>query len=132
MNAVARWLLVVSLLLASLPVLGGELVQEFKGSHSKETAEFEVQSPWLLEWLVSGDFVGSLAVDVELLEAGTSVHQGNVLKTKNTGNGARLFDQGGRFYFRVNSTLAEWSLRVIQLTPEEAEGYKPKNEEGLR
>lgn len=126
MNAVARIALAFSLALASLPVAGSELVREFKGSHSKDTAEFEVKAPWLLEWRVSGDFVGSLAVDVALIEAGTGVHQGNVLKTKNTGNGARLFDQGGSYYFRVSSTIAEWSLRVEQLTPEEAAAYSPK------
>ena len=128
MKPVYRYLLTLALLLAVVPALAEEVVREFTGSRSTDTAEFEVKAPWLLEWRVSGNFTGSLAIDVALVEAGTGIHQGNVLKTKNTGNGARLFDQSGRFYFRVNSTIAEWSLAVVQLTPEEAEGYTPKGE----
>ena len=126
MTVVTRCVIGTILLLASLPALSGDLVREFRGSRSMDTAEFEVKAPWVLEWRVSSEFANALAVDVALVEAGTGVHQGNVLKTKNTGNGARLFDQPGRFYFRVSSTMAKWTLRVEQLTPEEAEGYTPK------
>ena len=73
-----------------------------------------------------GEGSGMLAVDVSLEEAGTSVHQGSVLKTKWAGNGVRLFDQGGRYYFRVNATMANWHLKVEQLRPDEVELYTPK------
>ena len=117
------------LMLASGVASAGELVREFKGADSANTAEFEVEAPWILDWRVSGEFAESIAVDVALLEAGTSAHVGNVLKTKRTGNGVRLFKQGGRFYFRVNSSMANWTLRVEQLSPEEAEDYTPKKAE---
>ena len=126
MNTLARCIIGAILLLAALPALPGEVVREFKGSRSVDTAEFEVKAPWVLEWRVSSEFANALAIDLALIEAGTGIHQGSVLKTKNTGNGARLFDQSGHFYFRVSSTMATWSLRVEQLTPGEAEGYTPK------
>ncbi|MDX1698040.1 MAG: hypothetical protein R3308_07110 [Thiohalobacterales bacterium] len=128
MKTVYRLILAAALLLACWPAMAAEVVREFRGSRSLDTVEFEVKAPWVLEWRVAGDFAGSLAVDVSLVEAGTGVHQGNVLKTKNTGNGARLFEQSGRFYFRINSTMAEWTLKVEQLTAEEAKGYTPKSE----
>jgi hypothetical protein len=126
MNALTRTIVGMILLLTSLSALSGEFVREFKGSRSLDTVEFEVEAPWVLEWRVSSQFANALAIDIALIEAGTGIHQGNVLKTKNTGNGARLFDQSGRFYFRINSTMADWRLRIEQLTPEEAEGYTPK------
>ena len=118
----------VALFAILTPAQAEDIVQQFSGSRSMDTTEFEVEAPWLLEWRVGGEFTGALAIDVALMEAGTSVHYGNVLKTKNTGNGARLFKQAGRFYFRVNSAMAKWSLTVVQLTSEEAAGYTPKRE----
>jgi hypothetical protein len=50
-----------------------------------------------------------------------------VLKTKTAGNGVRLFNDSGRYYFRVNATMMNWTLKVIQLSKEEAEQYKPKS-----
>ncbi|NIV19084.1 MAG: hypothetical protein GWN54_00130, partial [Gammaproteobacteria bacterium] len=63
--------------------------------------------------------------DVSLERAGTGVHVGSVLKTKATGNGVRMFDEGGRYYLRVNSAFANWTLKVVELTREEAEAYTP-------
>jgi hypothetical protein len=123
------------LLLATCPGAGllqaSELIEEFTGERTMQTGEFEVEGPWILDWRVSGDYARDMAVDVSLVEAGTQTHQGNVLKTKTAGNGVRLFQEGGRFFFRVHSTLATWTLKVEQLTPEEAELYTPKSETRL-
>ncbi len=111
--------------------VASELIEEFSGERTMQTGEFEVEAPWILDWRVSGDYARDMAVDVSLVEAGTQLHKGNVLKTKSTGNGVRLFQEGGRFFFRVDSTLARWTLKVEQLTPEEAELYTPKSETRL-
>ena len=42
------------------------------------------------------------------------------------GNGVRLFENGGRYFFRVDSSLMHWNVKVIELTPQEAAQYKPK------
>lgn len=108
-----------------------ELVREFRGERAMQTAEFEVKAPWILDWRVTGEYAEDMAVDVSLVKAGFNVHEGNVLKARSPGNGVRLFDQGGRFLFRVDSTLAAWTLRVYQLTPEEAKLYTPRTGSGL-
>jgi hypothetical protein len=79
-----------------------------------------------MDWRVSGDGNQVSAVDVSLFDAGTGVHEGMVLRRKMPGNGVRLFEQSGRFYFRVDATLMDWTLKVIQLTDEEAKAYTPK------
>lgn len=108
------------------PAAAAELVAEFRGTASRVTPEFEVQAPWILDWRVTSEGGFELAVDVSLEHAGTSAHEGNVLKTKWPGNGVRLFDMDGRFQFRVHSSFAKWTLRIEQLTPEEAEAYTPR------
>lgn len=64
------------------------------------------------------------------MEAGTGIHLGNVLKTKRSGNGVRLFELSGKFYFRVNSSMANWTFKVESLSDDEAASYTPLNAEG--
>ena len=109
-----------------IPAQAKELVREFNGTRSGHTAAFEVEAPWLLDWRLRGDFPGMLAIDVSLVEATTGAHLGGVLKSKYVSDGVRLFNQGGRFQFKVDSTLARWTLKVEQLSEEEAELYTPK------
>lgn len=124
-------LVIAGLALITIAIAGtaaaSELIAEFKGGRTMQTAEFEIEGPWILDWRVSGDYARDMAVDVTLIEAGTLKHMGNVLKTKWAGNGVRLFQDSGRFFFRVDSTLSDWTLKVEQLTPEEAELYTPKD-----
>lgn len=113
-------------LLMPLSVMAEELVFEHRGSASRNTPEFEVRAPWILDWRISTEGAYESAVDITLEEAGTSIHQGRVLTTKYPGNGVRLFQQSGKFYFRVDSSFATWNLRVIELTEEEAALYTPR------
>jgi hypothetical protein len=103
-----------------------ELIREFKGSGSKATAEFEVEAPWIVDWRVYGDYPGQMAVNVELVRAPVGEYVGKIVTTKYVDNGVRLLNESGRYRFQVNATLADWTLRVEQLTREEAEAYTPK------
>ena len=103
-----------------------ELIKEFKGSESRSTTEFEVKAPWIVDWRVSGDYPGQMAVAVNLMDDLHGEYVGKIVTTKYVTDGVRLFDEGGRFHFEVDSNLANWTLRVIELTKQEAETYKPK------
>ncbi len=127
MNHLLKYVFVISLIITSESIIASEMVREFRGSRSTTTAEFKVRAPWILDWRVSGDYPGTMAVEVSLVEAGTGVYQGVVLKTRWQSNGVRLFDQSGTFQFKVISNLAEWILKVEQLTREEAQKYTPKS-----
>lgn len=122
-KAILIWIVAVLLPLAAQ---AEELIQEFKGSRSTNTLEFEARDPWILDWRISGDANQMTAVDVALFNAATGVHEGTVLRRKMPSNGVILFNQSGRFYFRVDATLMNWTLKVIQLTKEEAQAYTPK------
>lgn len=107
-----------------------ELVRQFTGSASTTTVEFEVKAPWILDWRVNSDYRKTMAVEVHLVDSLTGIHRGRVLRTKYAGNGVRLFNESGRFKFRISSTLTDWDLKVQELTREEAELYTPRERKG--
>lgn len=107
-------------------VSGSQVVREFRGSDNSTTPEFTVEAPWILDWRLDADYEQLVALDVTLIEAKTGRHIGQVLHTKRRGNGVRLFDTSGTFQLRVSGTLARWTLKVEQLTREEAELYTPR------
>jgi hypothetical protein len=112
--------------LLALPAFAEQTVAEFRGSESRNTPEFEVRAPWILDWRITTDGAYESAVEISLEAAGIGVHEGRVLYTKQPGNGVRLFRNEGRFYFRVSSSFANWHLKVIELTEEEAAQYTPR------
>jgi hypothetical protein len=119
---------ILSLILASLalPVAGADLVREFSGDGAATTAEFEVEAPWILDWRVNSEFQRAMAIEIHLVDSLTGLHRGLILQTKYPGNGVKLFNQSGRYKFRISSTLARWNLRIEELTPAEAELYTPR------
>ena len=112
-------------LLASA-VQGAQLVREFNGTNNGTTPSFTVEGPWILDWRLYGDYEQLVALEVTLVEAKTGRHVGQVVSTKRKGNGVRLFRQGGTYQLRVSGSLARWTLKVQQLTPEEADRYTPR------
>jgi len=117
----------VFLLLAASGNAGAEeLVKEFRGSGNEMTAIFTVDSPWLLDWRLDGDYDKLIALEVTLIEAYTGRHVGRVLHTKRRGNGLKLFNEGGAYQLRISSTLARWTFKIKQIEPEEAELYTPR------
>jgi len=72
-----------------------------------------------------------VGLEVSLIDARTGKHAGYLLKTKRPGNGLRLFDQSGTFRLKVDATMANWILKVEQLTREEAEQYTPVDKTNL-
>jgi hypothetical protein len=121
-----RVALVLLTLLLAAQAESKELVREFSGQGNTTTATFSVESPWIIDWRLDGDYDTLVALDVTLVEARTGRHVGRVLHTKAKGNGVRLFRLSGRYQLRISSTLARWRLKVEQLTEEEAELYTPR------
>lgn len=103
-----------------------ERVKEFRGSGNTTTAIFRVESPWVLDWRLDGDYDQLVALEITLIEAKTSKHLGRVLYTKRKGNGIKLFRSSGLYQLRISSSLARWTVKIDQLAPEEAELYTPR------
>ena len=126
MKRILTIVLTVGFCVTGLSAGGKVLVKEFSGTGMATTAKFEVHAPWILDWRVNSDYQGSLAIEISLVDATTGFHDGLILQTKRAGNGVRMFNQSGKYRFRVSSTLVRWNLKVEELTREEAELYKPR------
>ena len=122
----AALILVVSCTTAS----GERLIAELNGSGNQTTATFIVKAPWILDWRINSEFERMVSFDLDLLDGNTGVLKGSVVIRKALGrgleDGVRLFNESGKFRFRVNGSLVQWYLKVKQLTPAEAELYTPR------
>ena len=118
--------LVTLRLLTSSPAGAKVRVAEFKGTGDTTTAIFHVDSPWILDWRLDGDYEQMMGLEITLVEAKTGRHVGRVLYTKRRGNGVKLFHSAGQYRLRVSSTLARWTVKIDQLTRKEAESYTAK------
>lgn len=114
------------LLIGGGPARAGDLIVEFTGRGNQTTAEFKAQAPWILDWRINSDYNKMIAFDLDLVDGSTGILKGNVLRLKRLGNGVRLFNEGGRYRLRINSSFTRWHLKIIELTPEEAERYTPR------
>lgn len=121
----------LALVLAGSPAEAKTRVAEFSGEGNMTTAIFRVESPWVLDWRLDGDYEQLMGLEITLIEAKTSRHVGRVLYTKHRGNGVKLFHSAGLYQLRVSSTLARWSIKIEQLTREEAELYSPKEKKAF-
>lgn len=124
--SVRIFLAVIVLALVAAPASAKTRVAEFKGSANTTTAIFRVESPWIMDWRLDGDFEQMMGLEITLVEAKTGRHVGRVLYTKRRGNGVKLFHSAGLYQLRVSSTLARWTVKIDQLTREEAELYTAK------
>lgn len=124
-----KFLAIIAVLLAALaiPVDAKTRVAEFKGSGNMTTAIFRVESPWVIDWRLDGDYEQMMGLEITLIEARTSRHIGRVVYTKHRSNGVKLFYEPGLYQLRISSTLARWSVKIEQLSREEAELYTPKD-----
>jgi len=102
------------------------LIRDFKGSQSITTSEFDVSSPWLIDWRVNSNYKENMALEVSLVDAKTGFLVGRIFKTKYAGNGVKIFNDGGRYRLRVSSSFTNWNFKIKEITISEAESYSVK------
>ena len=111
---------------ATGPASAERMIAEFQGSGNQTTTEFRVQAPWILDWRINSDYNKMVSFDLDLVDGQTGMLQGVVVRSKALGNGVRMFNTSGRYKLRINASFIRWHLKIIQLTPEEAEAYTPR------
>jgi hypothetical protein len=122
----SKYFAVVLLLIISFTTSAEEMVAEFQGTGNRTTAEFVVDAPWILDWRINSDYNKMVSFDLDLVDAGTGMLQGVVVRSKALGNGVRMFNTSGRYRFRINGSFVRWHLKIKELTREEAELYSPR------
>ena len=105
---------------------GQQLVAEFQGTTNTTTPEFEVQAPWLLNWRVTGNYTGAVGFELVLLDGKTRMNKGVILRIRRRGNGVKLFNESGTFRLRISSGLANYHLKIEEISEEDAKLYTPR------
>jgi hypothetical protein len=103
-----------------------EMIAEFQGSGNRQTVEFTVKAPWILDWRINSDYNKMVSFDLDLVDGTSGVLVGNILRAKALGNGVRMFNTSGKYRFRINASFIRWHLKVKELTAAEAELYTPR------
>jgi len=124
-KALIRSLILLAVCCIAPAVQSQGVVVEFQGTTNTTTREFEVQGPWLLNWRITGNY-SAVGFEFFLLDGKTRMHKGVILRTRRTGNGVKLFQESGSFRFRISSGLANYHLKVEEISEEDAELYTPR------
>ena len=111
-----RSLLWLAACFAVTAVQGQGVVAEFSGNSNTTTRELEVQAPWIMEWRVTGNYTGSVGFELMLLDGKTRMHKGVILRLRHRNNGVKLFNESGSFRFRISSGLANYSIKVQEIS----------------
>ena len=122
----ARWVSLLALCVTGVSAQSQQVVAEFSGSNNTTTREFQVRAPWIMNWRVTGNYTSSVGFELMLLDGKTRMHKGVILRLRRVGNGVKLFNESGTFRFRVSSGLANWHLKVEEISEEEAKLYTPR------
>ena len=85
-----RFATCLALLMMSAVAPAEETVVEFSGTGNRTTAEFKVDSPWILDWIINSDYDKMVSFDLDLVDAKTGVLVGNILRAKALGNGVPI------------------------------------------
>ena len=122
-----RAVLLTAALLCLAAGAGAEtMVAEFQGTGNRTSTEFRVKAPWIIDWRINSDYNKMVSFDLDLVDGQTGMLQGVVVRAKALGDGVRMFNTSGRYRLRINASFVRWHLKIIELTPEEAERYTPK------
>ena len=121
-----RLILVIAVGFIGVNAQSQQAIVEFSGNNNKTTPEFEVQAPWILNWRVTGSYTGAVGFELMLLDGKTRMHKGVILRIRRTGNGVKLFNESGSFRFRISSGLANYHLKVEEISEEDAKLYTPR------
>ncbi len=123
---IVRLILLIGVGFVGVNAQGQQVVAEFSGNNNTTTREFEVEGPWILNWRVTGSYTGSLGFELMLLDGKTRMHKGVILRTRRSGNGVKLFRESGTFRFRISAGLANYQLKVEEISEEDAKLYTPR------
>ncbi len=96
----------------------------FDGEGNGRTAVFEVEGPWLLDWSLHSDVPLLAVFEMRLHEGASGDFIGRLMELHGTGNGLKLFEEGGDFQIAIVASNVAWELKISQVSAEQAAQIK--------
>jgi len=92
----------------------------FDGEGNGRTAVFEVEGPWMLDWSLHSDVPLLAVFEMRLHEGASGDFIGRLMELHGTGNGLKLFEEGGDFQIAIVASNVAWELEISQVSTEQA------------
>lgn len=96
----------------------------FDGEGNGRTAVFEIDGPWMLDWSLHSDAPSLAVFEMRLHEGASGDFIGRLMELHGTGNGLKLFEQGGTFQIAIVASHVAWELEISELSEEQAAQMK--------
>jgi hypothetical protein len=96
----------------------------FTGEGNDRTAVFRTSGPWTLDWSTTSDFPLLANFEMRLHHGATGEFLGTVIQLEGTGNGLKLFEEGGEFRLAIVASNVEWELEIAEVSAEQAARIK--------
>ena len=118
MKQFIRFILMTLLLLNGAVVLAD--VQSFSGENNGMSPTFKIDGPWTMDWRAKSEFPLLASVEMRLHDGESGDFLGMIAEIKGTGNGLKVFENGGTYQVIVVGTFVEWDFQVEQISEEQA------------
>ncbi len=102
----------------------------FDGKDNGRTAVFETEGPWMLDWSISSDLPAHAVFEMRLHDGASGDFAGRIVELHGTGNGLKLFEEGGDYQIAIVARNVAWELKISQLTKKQAAQIKRLTEHG--
>lgn len=96
----------------------------FDGEGNGRTTVFEIDGPWMLDWSLHSDTPSLAVFEMRLHEGASGDFIGRLIELHGTGNGLKLFEQGGTFQIAIVASHVAWELEISEVSEEQAAQMK--------
>jgi hypothetical protein len=109
------------------PTLASDALR-FTGQGNERTAVFRTGGPWTLDWQTTSDLPLLANFEMRLHHGASGEFLGTVIQLEGTGNGLKLFEEGGEFRLVIVASNVDWELEISEVTEEQAAQIKRRTE----
>ncbi|HEX6259891.1 MAG TPA: DUF6491 family protein [Woeseiaceae bacterium] len=109
--------------IVAMPTTASDAVR-FTGKGDDRTAVFRTSGPWTLDWSIASDFPLLANFEMRLHDGASGEFMGTVIQLEGTGNGLKLFENGGEFRLSIVASNVAWELEIAEVTGEQAARIK--------
>lgn len=109
--------------IVAMPIAASDAVR-FTGKGDDRTAVFRTSGPWTLDWSIASDFPLLANFEMRLHDGASGEFMGTVIQLEGTGNGLKLFENGGEFRLSIVASNVAWELEIAEVTGEQAARIK--------
>jgi hypothetical protein len=108
---------------AAMPTAASDTAR-FTGKGDDRTAVCRTSGPWTLDWSITSDLSLLANFEMRMHDGISGEFIGTVIQLEGTGNGLKLFEDGGEFRLSIVASNVVWEVEIAEVTEEQAARIK--------